>query len=574
MPATETLRDEMHRLAAYLRQNPSALALSPDEIAASSGISPAAVRSVIAERAPERKEQRQGAPRKIYNVDLSNFLDRLFAQPLLFVIVTYAIAGALLHFAPESPQTEVRGTSFHLTLQDAIQMVGILVTMSLHMLCFYWRARARIAIYGSLLAGGLTIALSVFSILRTDSVRVSGAIWLTIFGLAFMTCLYAFVGVGFASLGGFVRFRKEESRLRKRSRQELLERLFEIEEALRLPEVPTVGRRFPWLEPLRKNVFILAPLLAFAVTIIMSLTALLPGKPATDDPSSSVGFIALRVVLEAITIGLQIGCAYLAGSPWRGVLVSLAYGYTAALVALIPIGDQAFRGVGEHWLAAFAVGSILAIVLGLFAGLGASVEERAYQARRRQANDPAVLLTEFVQIQRQLNPTAQSKCVMVVDAAKSSMMKANADPLVAEWSFRAYQEFIADIVRDCGGTIHSTAGDGAMAAFDDAACAVKAAKTIQTKIADFNAFVSRLKDPFRLRIGIHCGDVSGELDEVEFTAVLDIAAHVEAASQVGGIAVTAPVAEQLPNERFAEIQQTVDEFRVFLALNPTLDPGT
>ena len=111
-----------------------------------------------------------------------------------------------------------------------------------------------------------------------------------------------------------------------------------------------------------------------------------------------------------------------------------------------------------------------------------------------------------------------------------------------------------------------------MAAFDDAQAAFLAARTIQSRVADFNAHVSRLKDPFRLRIGIHCGEVSGNLDEVEFTAVLDIAAHVEAASQVGGIAVTESVVDQLEGHRFVELPDPIDDQRVFVAMNPTLDP--
>ena len=62
------------------------------------------------------------------------------------------------------------------------------------------------------------------------------------------------------------------------------------------------------------------------------------------------------------------------------------------------------------------------------------------------------------------------------------------------------------------------------------------------------------------------------INEVQFAAAIDIAAHVEKVSQVGGIAVTRSVAESLPDHRFAELAEMVDDQIVLLSLNPTLDP--
>lgn len=151
-------------------------------------------------------------------------------------------------------------------------------------------------------------------------------------------------------------------------------------------------------------------------------------------------------------------------------------------------------------------------------------------------------------------------------------MKADADPLEAEWTFRAYQKFIEDLSARFGGRVHSTAGDGAVVYFDDCTRAFCAARTIQTEVGDFNLNVSRLKAPFRLRIGLHCGTVAGELEKVEFTEVIDIAAHVESHSQVGGILVTDPVATHLEGEALAELKETIDGYKVYMALNPTLGP--
>lgn len=576
MEATETNRDEMHRLAAYLRQNPGALRLSAEEIAAGSGVGTDAVRSVVARPAVERRESRAAAPRKSLTATLSGFADKLFKFPLAFVVVTFVFGAIAMMLIPEtkaSAEQTARGMEF--SISDAVELSIGLFIMTLHMLCYFWRAMARFPLWGAAIVGVATSGLTLFSVLREPAVQGQAVLPLMIvFGMGVLTILYGFVGIGFSSLGGYLRFRREEAVLRRRSRQELLQRLFEIEEALRRPETPLGERRIPWLDRIRKNIFLWAIGIGAVLGLLVSVSLLIfPAPPEGSRPTDAyTGFFVTQLFLSVLAILLQMGMAYLGGGPVRSILVSLAFGYASTLVAFIPIGSSVSRIMSGNMLANFIAGTTMAALFGLFAGLGASVEQRALQSRRRQANDPQVLLSEFVEIQRLLNPTSQSKCVMVVDAARSSAMKANADPLVAEWSFRAYQEFIAEHVRTCGGAIYSTAGDGAMASFDSAACAFECARTIQTKIADFNAYVNKLKDPFRLRIGIHCGEVSGELDEVQFTAVLDIAAHVEAASQVGGIAVTASVKDQLPDHRFAEIQDVIDEQRVFLALNPTLDP--
>lgn len=576
MEATETNRDEMHRLAAYLRQNPGALTMSAEEIAAGSGVGAEAVRSVVARPVVERRETRAATPRRSLTQSLSSLADWLFKYPIVFIVISFVLGALAMVMVPDAkPTAEATARGMEFSINDAIELsIGLLV-ITLHMVCYFWRARARFPLYGGAIVGVATTGITLFSMLREPAVKNQTMLpVMMFFGMSVLTILYGFVGVGFSSLGGYLRFRREEANLRRRSRQELLQRLFEIEEALRRPEVPLEQPRLPWLNAIRRNIFLWSGVTGAALGLIVSLSMVVfPAPPEGSNPSEAyTGFFVTQLVLSVVAILLQMGMAFLGGGPVRSILVSLVFGYASTLVAFIPIGSSVSRVMSENMLANFIAGTTMAVLFGLFAGLGASVEQRALQARRRQANDPQVLLSEFVEIQRLLNPTSKSKCVMVVDAARSSAMKANADPLVAEWSFRAYQEFIAEHVRTCGGAIYSTAGDGAMASFDSAACAFECARTIQTKIADFNAYVNKLKDPFRLRIGIHCGEVSGELDEVQFTAVLDIAAHVEAASQVGGIAVTASVKDQLPDHRFAEIQDVIDEQRVYLALNPTLDP--
>ncbi len=571
MQGSQFGREEMNRLAAYLRQHPAAFSMPAEQVAQEADVSVDSVRAVLSSKTADRKSPRRSTKRRGERLGvgsvISQVLDRLFKYPIAVVIVTLVLAFSVQLFLDSGTSGAV---TTPITAEDEAQIGAIVAMAIVQLACFYWRARARYAIYGALIVGGATFAGSMVVLFARGPLREQP--WLALisaFGIGLLTGLYGLLGVGLASLGGYVRFRREESSVRRLSRQDLLERLFVLEELLSEPEQPAAESRFPWLDGVRRRVFPYAAGLGFVITLLHSLCTML--APPMSLGGSGVPYFVVQVSFAFLSLSCQVGLAYLGGAPLRSTLISLTFSLASTAAMLVPVGP-----IHAIWLARWATqlitGTLGSLLIGVFAGLGAYVESKASLARRRQANDPAVLLAEYVEIQRMLNPGTRSKCVLVVDAARSSLMKAHADPFVAEWSFRAYQEFLADVIEGCGGQIHSTAGDGAMAAFDDAQAAFLAARTIQSQVGDFNAHVSRLKDPFRLRIGIHCGEVTGNLDEVEFTAVLDIAAHVEAVSQVGGIAVTGSVVEQLEGHRFVELPNLVDEQRVFVAMNPTLDP--
>ena len=223
-----------------------------------------------------------------------------------------------------------------------------------------------------------------------------------------------------------------------------------------------------------------------------------------------------------------------------------------------------------NWVS-FSIASFGYLIVTLFGYLGGIVQRRAAEELSLAQNDPASILAEMVRIQWRLSDRTNMVCVMVVDAAKSSEMKSFADPLAVEYSFREYQTLLEDLSKHLDGRVHSTAGDGAVIAFNSAEAAFTAAKRIQTDIERFNREDNRLQLPFRLRVGLHLGEVVGDLDEVEFTEVIDIAAHVQAAAPVGGIAVTERVAEHLDADEFVPLARQVDGQNVLLALNPLVD---
>jgi class 3 adenylate cyclase len=92
---------------------------------------------------------------------------------------------------------------------------------------------------------------------------------------------------------------------------------------------------------------------------------------------------------------------------------------------------------------------------------------------------------------------------------------------------------------------------------------MKAAWRTHEKIQEFNEKTNKLTMPFKLRIGLHRGMVMGQIDKVQYTDVIDIAAHVEAACQVGGVTVTEPVWESLTDKRGDRLSIAIDSFTVY-----------
>ena len=573
---------EVQRLAAYFRQHPAALDEAPESIAQATGATVETVRSLLSERPSVDRQRLKSGTQSFYHAarEVVHAFDRLLKYPMLFIGVTFGLVLVALWLIPSATTRSTANGGFMFTIGQAVQVAAFGMMLLLHMACYFRIGMVRYALMG----GGL-ISVSSFLLLsiqilmspRSTAARIStpAMIALLALGMLVMGALYAGLGTGASLLGAYRRLRREELAKRKRTRQELLQRLFEVEEALTRSEseAPDQPRLVDLFRGVAKNVWWYAiGGGAFWTLAFAGAASIFPDLlRQADGRNTSIYAPFIGIIISGGSMATQIFLAYLTGRPVRAILVSLLYTASGVAINLLPIGAFGLRFVVDNQASYYASG-VLAIMTGLFAGLGAMVEERAYLARRRGQNAPEMLLTEMIELRRALNRGEQHRCVMVVDAARSSVMKSKSDPLVAEWSFRAYQEFITAQVTQNGGRIHSTAGDGAIAVFDGAENAYSCARSIQTHIADFNQNVNRLKDPFRLRIGLHCGVVSGELEEVQFAAVIDIAAHIEAASQIGGIAVTASIAEQLPDHRFAELNVTIDEQKVLLALNPTLDP--
>jgi class 3 adenylate cyclase len=206
---------------------------------------------------------------------------------------------------------------------------------------------------------------------------------------------------------------------------------------------------------------------------------------------------------------------------------------------------------------------VVALGMAVIVGLASKIEHHSEYQRKLRDDDPQVLLAEYIDIQKRLNPGPREVTVVVVDAARSSLMKQMSDPFVAEWSFRAYQQVIERVTYEHGGEVLATAGDGAVLTFKEPAQGLTASRAILEKVDDFNERTNKLSMPFQLRIGVHSGQISGFINQVQYAEVIDVAAHIEAAAQIGGIAVSEKIMEQIEGLDGEKLSIAIDGFEVF-----------
>ena len=160
------------------------------------------------------------------------------------------------------------------------------------------------------------------------------------------------------------------------------------------------------------------------------------------------------------------------------------------------------------------------------------------------------LLRQLVDLQDRLKSGEQSCTFLSVDIVESTRMKAEADPLAVEFTFNEYHGFVERTVKRYGGRVHSTAGDGVTAAFDHPQQALGAAKNIQAGLLELNTYRNKIGRPIVLRQGIHSGTVvapdATDVTSLNFSHVIDVAAHFQKAAPPGGVAVSDAASVYLP----------------------------
>lgn len=592
-PRPQNSLDAANALVAHLRRTPEAGQRSPRELAERFGLSEDFVQTVLSgipdvAKTPEKGRKLSfGWIRDGWDA-FSRTFDRWTVSPVAFIMVTTLLCigfGIVVsRFAPGAV-TARGGGSFQIS--NGLIVIGCLATLILHLGCYAFRGMSRWALKGALVVWMCTSTLIIVASHFGTPNPGESALFNGLFaGLAMfvLSGIYAGIGCLAALFGSYIRMRRLELAQERMTRQELLTRYFQLQTRLRQGERgPQTG---DWLESLavvrafRRHPTTTASAINVLVTAVSLSLLLAAGLPFGQAGAESIRFtpVQMLALLVQATLGLSqfalnVLYGFLLVRAGRTIRVATVAYLVSGAIGLLPIAAngqtvvQAQGGWGTY-LTNTAILLVLTNLVALLGALGGRVQARASQERSLQRNDPASLLAEMLRIQMRLSDADTTVCVLVVDAARSSEMKLNADPLAVEFSFREYQNWIERISAKFGGRVHSTAGDGAVVAFPNCVDAFLAAKQIQTDVGRFNEESNRLALPFRLRIGLHVGEVAGDLDQVQFTAVIDVAAHIEAVSLVGGIAASEPVVDQLVPEDWIAIADIVDGYRVFHAVNP------
>lgn len=566
-------------LAEFLRQHPDRIRESPEAIAQSLGLEPQLVRDVLStaqtkvESSDKKRSFSDWIGLKAAGDRLHRILTWIGDHPIAAVAISTGLAWLLI-----VPITTLVPTRFN--IQGRIETESLVIasilafTFFFHAMIYLVKGMVRYAWWGALTVYGIVLVGAWIGVSLIREANWTTFIVLSV-AFLFLAFGYAVVSSIFSVLGGFLRLRFEESQRRSLSRQELLDRLLDVQERLRevgegAPPVLT-WRDHPLMVKVQQWPFLYGGLLSLIVNLAMVLLVgiMTPSSAMREvDPMKSAAVGILQLIFSLMGFAAQTMLAFLAGRIGKALLASLWFTIVAVLVSWIPIGPFGIVNYIKELPANAIAQGAFALLIGCLAGIGAQVESRAARSRQLARDEPSALVAEMAQLQMLLAPRAGSITVMVVDAAQSSKMKSEADPYVAEWSFREYQSLLSRIAGEHGGRVHSTAGDGAVIAFDQPAEALRAAQQTQREILLYNERLNRLPSPFRLRIGLHAGTIMGELDQVEFTEVIDIAAHIEGRCEIGGIAVSEVLADVLGKGQFIDSEQEVDGQRIWWARNP------
>lgn len=585
-------QSKLEQLVAFLRAHPFRFDYSRHELAERFDLSEEFVSDVIETlkgsphtiRTGEAIKKAAGSFFGTIGTSLRNFYFELTERPWLAIPVTTLVAIALmlsLRTLATNGLLPIPGEQLPSAMMSLMSLI-IGTVCVLHALIYFRHGMLRFAAFG---AGTVFVVSSVLLIsvngnrpivLSADQTIPAAEANVTLVLISLIIAAFYFSFATVPSLaGGFYRTNRADVAEKRLTRQQLIDRLFQLQgqlkeivvrgESKRSQSLAETLRTTPWL-PIYSIGF---GLFVGAFTVVMRGAIGGPNMSGTEQDLGAQSFVnyAYQFVMTLSYVAL----GYFSGGIRRSIVALTLFFATTVCVELVPVynfGPQYFEYITQS--GALLEGLAGTLLLALFVGVGAHIDKRARVRQKLKENDPAFVVAEIIEIQWRLNPVAGSSCVVVVDVAGSTRMKSDADPLAVEYSFRAFHDFLAGIGSRRGGTVVSTAGDASVLTFQSCPEALYFAKEVQTEIERFNSITNRLDSPFRLRIGIHTGNISAQLSDVPFNEVIDIAAHVEKEAPVGGIAITQPVADILKDERVAELKEQVDDQHVYVVLNPIL----
>lgn len=421
----------------------------------------------------------------------------------------------------------------------------------------------------SLVQGVFMVALALHGAPITAS-RLTEAVSIGII----LGTLFFVAGTMAATFMGLADMQRWESRRKRMSRHQRIGVLLDLKDRVSVASLRgEPANRESWTDRVSRNLFGWAFSLGFGFDMLFVIAVSLLVRSgvvivAPDNQSVAILFLYSMSFLGVFGANLLVG--YCGGRYLRMLLAALLLTVSGSsflfwadhpthLLLRMGMGNQV-GSVRDKFLQGLAISLVISNV----GWLAAYVQRKTERIWKLQRGDASVLNEEIQRLENSLLRDQSRKCVVAVDVVGSTRMKANADMLVSEWCFREYQQIVMQCVEDEGGQVVNTAGDGVVASFEDPASALEAAAAVRDRLLVFNARGNRLSEPFQVRIGIDSAEVQGNLAEVQFSQLIDTAAHIEAMTPAGAIGVSQSFMALLPSERATQHGYSADGKPIFL----------
>ena len=139
--------------------------------------------------------------------------------------------------------------------------------------------------------------------------------------------------------------------------------------------------------------------------------------------------------------------------------------------------------------------------------------------------------------------------ILALDAVAYSRMMASDDTGTLNRVLEVRRKIFEPVVSEFDGRIFKLTGDGLLVEFSSVSNAVRCADSIQKQLSDLQKPPGN--PPLQFRIGIHLGEVIADGDDLYGDGV-NVAARIEALAEPGGIAVSAPVYDQVKSRLSAK----------------------
>ncbi len=528
-------------------------------------VDPQIVRSTLQKLAPLSKPVHANSASSLDKLknSLIGFWLRVTSKPFLFIL----ISGILQFFCLR--QFALLSNSFLGTFSRGfIQSLFLSLLLFWPLLSFFACMRfgkIRYTFLGSLASIIATVAIMLLD--NSKTTMAPSSIFAVVFALFFGLMI---IGTPILVYGAYRNVRRAQRAYDSMSRQELLDRLLTVRSQLNLAQIhvnKSQSKHERLIAFCEQHIFWISASIAFAISILVTAfffsfdpeRKIIQLKQGTAIPASALNgrIIAASISISALGMAIQVGLGALSKNFKTAIWV--IFGYIGGSILADALPYRYFPTIFQkNWTGSNIVSSIPFTVAVI--GVGFFLRQIANYTileRRRELRDPVVLANELVELELRLTPNSERICVMAIDVAGSTSMKRGADPLIAEWTFREYQRWVEMTCQPFGGKVHSTAGDGAILGFESVSNALQACRELVNSLQSFNQTVNRMETPFVIRIGIHLGDVQGNLGDVQFTRVIDIAAHLEGHAPKNGIAIsqTAYESNPLPEMKKLDLQQ-------------------